>query len=111
MMRTKLMRGTKHGADKDVDPMAGIINIVDVFLVCMAGVLAMFVLFYNVDLNHPSVIKVEEGRDIQGVSDFQDNSKDEEDGQYEKMGTVYVDRDTGNMYVITDEEEAESEDW
>jgi hypothetical protein len=105
MMRTRLMRGARRRRDKEVDPMAGIMNIVDIFLVCMAGVLAMFVVYYNVDLNSPSVIRVEEGRDVQGVSDFENDSKEDDEGQYEKMGTVYVDRETGNMYVITDEEE------
>jgi hypothetical protein len=107
MMRTKLRGGSRRRIDDQVNPMEGALNTVDAFMVCMVGVLAMLIVFYNVDLKQQEVLPVEQKQEMSSVSDVDDESRSiEDDSQYEKMGTVYVDQATGKMYVVSDEEEA-----
>jgi hypothetical protein len=105
-MRTRLRRRARK-IDDDANPMEGALNTVDAFMVCMVGVLAMLILFYNVDLKAEVVPTERDDSELSSVSDISEESEEslEEDSQYEKMGVVYVDRATGRMYVVEEDEE------
>jgi hypothetical protein len=105
MLRTSLRGVTRRRIDEQVNPMESVINIVDAFMVCMVGVLAMLIVFYNVDLRGVQVDAVHDNA-AESVSDISDEDidADEAAGKYEKMGVVYVDSATGKMYVVSDED-------
>jgi hypothetical protein len=90
--------------DEQLNPMESVINIVDAFLVCMVGVLAMLVIFYNVDIVGKEVKASQTVPDAVEIQDISDQLEDPDNSKYQKMGIVYQDATTGKMYVVSDEE-------
>jgi hypothetical protein len=86
--------------------MEGAINIVDAMLVFACGLMLSLVIYWNVDIQNREFVPMEQGKQ---VSEFENDSISDEiresiegSGQYQRMGTVYVDPVTGKMYLATD---------
>ena len=80
---------------EDISPMEGLANLVDVMLVFACGLIIALIAAWNVDVTKTpyrvSDIKVEEGLEEISPDNLQE------------MGTVYMDPETGKLYVIEDE--------
>jgi hypothetical protein len=91
---------------EDVDPLTGAINIVDAMLVFACGLMLALVIRWNVDLAQAGArAKVTPGEDVSQVPDIrEDLIETQGEGElYEKMGTVYKDPKTGELFMLTDE--------
>ncbi|MDR3363699.1 MAG: hypothetical protein LBS91_01930 [Clostridiales Family XIII bacterium] len=97
MLGTGLKRRRSAFEQEDVNPMEGAINIVDAMLVFACGLMLSLVIFWNIDIQNqdlkPSGVEVTES--AASVLDDVDENAD-----YQKMGTVYVDPVTGKMYLV-----------
>lgn len=93
-------------ASEDVNPLEGAINIVDAMLVFACGLMLALVIHWNVDLDQAGArMKVTPGKDLSQAPDVrEDLIETQGEGElYEKMGTVYKDPNTGELFMITDE--------
>jgi hypothetical protein len=85
--------------------MEGAVNIVDAMLVFACGLMLSLVIYWNVDIQNREFVPMDQGQ----MTEFEDESVSDEikesidgAGQYQKMGTVYVDPVSGKMYLATD---------
>jgi hypothetical protein len=90
---------------EEVDPLDGVINIVDVMLVFACGLMLALAFYWNIDLGPIGErINLNRGREVTQVPDIRDDLI-ETQGQgklYEKMGTVYKDPATGQLFMLTE---------
>ena len=104
-MSRQRFQSTGSELTEDFSPLESIINIVDAFLVCMVGVLSMLVIYYNVNLTQVATSDI--SQDMTEVGDITGESQDiTANENYERMGSVYVDSRTGQMYVVTENEDS-----
>lgn len=100
------LRSRRLRTPEEVNPLEGAINIVDAMLVFACGLMLALVIHWNVDLNQiGSRVDLKRGEDVSQVNDIR---KDliETQGQgklYEKMGTVYKDPATGQLFMLTNQ--------
>ncbi|MDR1953323.1 MAG: DUF2149 domain-containing protein [Clostridiales Family XIII bacterium] len=104
MLRGNLRRRGSYYEQEDPNPMEGAINIVDAMLVFACGLMLSLVIYWNVDIQNKELVPVEQGAEVSEVEGMQQELRDaaDEGGSYEKMGTVYVDPETGKMYMVSE---------
>jgi hypothetical protein len=106
MLRGSLRSGRSYFDDDDANPMEGAINIVDAMLVFACGLMLSLVIYWNVDIQNYEYTPIEQGQQVSEIEDdsITDEIQDSIDGtgQYQRMGTVYVDPVTGKMYLATE---------
>ncbi|MDR0852615.1 MAG: DUF2149 domain-containing protein [Clostridiales Family XIII bacterium] len=102
------LRNRRHFFEEveDANPLEGAINIVDAMLVFACGLMLSLIIFWNVDIQNAELVPIEQGAEVTSVNDMTDEVKEtvDEDAEYEKMGTVYVDPETGKMYLVKEGE-------
>jgi hypothetical protein len=106
-LRSKRLRTTD-----EANPLEGSINIVDAMLVFACGLMLSLVIHWNVDLAGEQSGAVGARLDVtqgQDVSQTPEIRKDllETGGQgklYEKLGTVYKDPATGQLFMLTQQQ-------
>lgn len=88
--------------EEEVNPLDGIVNIVDAMLVFACGLMLSLVIFWNVDLEGNKVTQIEKGKDVTQIEEIQDNIQENEQGgdSYQRLGTVYKDPNTGKLYML-----------
>jgi hypothetical protein len=103
MLGSKLKRRRSLFEQEDVNPMDGAINIVDAMLVFACGLMLSLVIYWNIDIQHKELVPAEAGQEVTSIADDVQSMDDiDKDAAYEKMGTVYVDPQTGKMYLVED---------
>ena len=83
------------------DPMAGLVNLVDVMLVFACGLMLALVTYWNLDL--PTVTEIKENR-LNELNNADEMVKDAQQGgnAYIERGIVYQDPATGKLYWMED---------
>lgn len=111
MRRHKTGRfGAAAFEDGDVNPMDGVANLADVMLVFACGLMLALITCWNVDVSGVtgSIDPVEQGQeiteDIGGFGAQRDDADSESDTQFEEVGRVYRDPETGKLYMVTEHE-------
>jgi hypothetical protein len=106
MLRGSLRSGRSYFDEDDANPMEGAVNIVDAMLVFACGLMLSLVIYWNVDIQNREFVPMEQGQQVSEMEDgsISDEIKESIDGtgQYQRMGTVYVDPVSGKMYLATD---------
>jgi len=90
--------------EAEVNPMDGVANLSDVMLVLAVGIMLALILNWNVDISSAqgSSVKTEETLTFT-EEDMRQSDAQTEEGQLEKLGSVYYDPVTGLYYVIEEE--------
>lgn len=100
------LRSSRRRTAEEVNPLEGAINIVDAMLVFACGLMLSLVMHWNVNLSKIGErVNLERGREVIQAPDIRDDLV-ETQGQgklYEKMGTVYKDPATGQLFMLTGE--------
>ena len=90
---------------EEVNPMEGAINIVDAMLVFACGLMLSLIIYWNVDLTLTTErIDLRAGEEITEAPEVLSGLVETEEGQgklYERMGTVYKDPSTGQLFMLT----------
>lgn len=90
---------------EEINPMEGAINIVDAMLVFACGLMLSLIIYWNVDLKQTSErIDLRQGQEIT-QPEVREDLMEAEEGQgqlYERMGTVYKDPATGQLFMLTE---------
>ena len=86
--------------EEDTNPMDGISNLADVMLVLAVGMMLAVVVNWNVDLQSaPTLQAVDEPQTL-----TEDQVEKVEDNQaLDEMGTLYMDPETGQYYIMMEE--------
>lgn len=94
-----LLAKPKHMGE-DVDPLSSVSGIADVMLVFGCGLMIALVTAWSVDLGKFSQVEV--GEEIDAAQSAISEATGEQ-GSYVEMGTVYMDTETGQYYLVEDE--------
>ena len=101
------LRNRRRKLFDDDNPMEGTLNIVDAMLVFACGLMLSLIIYWNVDLTQTSErIELRQGQEITETPEVRDGLVEAEEGQgrlYERMGTVYKDPSTGQLFMLTDQ--------
>lgn len=91
--------GEDHGGD-DPNPMETVANLSDVMLVLAVALMVAIVAHWNVDVTQS--VEIDEGNLTAIDVDISEMSSQSADGttEYEEVGTVYKNKETGEMYVV-----------
>lgn len=85
----------------DSKPMDGVSNLSDAMLVFACGLMISVAVKWNVDLKVQQIeIMPEQTVDESDLSEIISSESDEE--TYQEMGKVYMDPETGEMYMVVD---------
>jgi hypothetical protein len=102
------LRSRRHRPLKvteEVNPIEGVLNIGDVMLVFACGLMLALSVYWNIDLGPMGKrVDLNRGREVTEVPGIR-NDLIETQGQgklYEKMGTVYKDPATGQLFMLTE---------
>jgi hypothetical protein len=91
---------------EESNPLEGVVNVVDAMLVFACGLMLALSVYWNIDLGPIGErVDLQRGQEVTEVSDLRDDLVESE-GQgelYEKMGTVYKDPRTGQLFMLTDQ--------
>ena len=86
--------------DRDEDPRASLVNLVDVMLVFACGLMAAVILNWNVDLSKTRV-EILQREQMQELDNAEEMEQDiQSSSSFEQKGTVYEDPETGKLYVV-----------
>lgn len=99
------LRNRRMSRTEEVDPLQGVVNIVDAMLVFACGLMLSLVMHWNVDLDQTKdTVNITQGKDITQTQDVRkDLHENQKDGKsYKKMGSVYKDPSTGKLFMVTD---------
>jgi len=90
--------------DEEINPTDGLINLVDIMLVFACGLLLSLVMSWNVDLPKQAMEALEMKEDVSRIDEIKGNiERSETSGTgYEKMGTVFRDPNTGQLYMLVE---------
>ena len=98
------LRSRRRRTTEEVNPLDGVINIVDAMLVFACGLMLSVIIHWNVNLDQTANrVDLKSGQDVSQTEDIRNNLIEPEDqGKlYEKMGTVYKDPATGKLFMLT----------
>ncbi len=94
-------------SNEEVNPLEGVINIVDAMLVFACGLLLALVINWNVDLTMQGErINLNRGQELSAEPEIRNDLIESEQGQgdlYQKVGTVYKDPATGKLFMLTNQ--------
>ena len=100
------LRSSRRRLAEDIRPLEGAINIVDAMLVFACGLMLSLVMHWNVNLDKIGErVNLERGREVTQTPEIRDDLiETQNQGKlYEKMGTVYKDPTTGQLFMLTGE--------
>lgn len=100
------LRNSRRRMSEDVSPLEGAINIVDAMLVFACGLMLSLVMYWNVDLSRVGErINLNRGQEVTETPEIRDDliETQGEGKLYQKMGTVYKDPATGQLFMLTGE--------
>jgi hypothetical protein len=111
MLQGSLMNRRRRFEDDDANPMEGAINIVDAMLVFACGLMLSLIIFWNVDVQNTELVPVEKSTEVSEMESTSEEVRETVDDEtaYERMGAVYLDPETGKMYLVQDGEVVPSE--
>ncbi len=98
-------RRNRQRFGEDINPTDGLINLVDIMLVFSCGLLLSLVMSWNVELKSPDMVALDKGQDVSKIDDVQNNIERSQEGGngYKKIGTVFRDPSTGQLYMLAGE--------
>lgn len=100
------LRKSRRSVSEDVSPLEGAVNIVDAMLVFACGLMLSLVIHWNVDLDKVGErVNLNRGQEVTQAPEMRDDLIETQgEGKiYEKMGTVYKDPSTGQLFMLTGE--------
>lgn len=88
---------------EEINPLEGAINIVDAMLVFACGLMLALAINWNVDFGMGQRVNLEQGREVIDPAIREDLIETQGEGElYERLGTVYKNPVTGEMFMLTD---------
>ncbi|NLP17982.1 MAG: DUF2149 domain-containing protein [Firmicutes bacterium] len=95
------------GRKEDINPLEGVINVADIMLVFACGLMLALAVYWNIDLGPVGErIDLHKGQEMTEDPKIRDDLVESPDqgGRYERVGTVYKDPATGQLFMLTEGE-------
>ena len=92
--------------EEETSPLEGAINIVDAMLVFACGLMLSLIINWNVDLEQVGErIDLDQQQEVTDDQEIRNNliENQGEGDAYQRMGTVYKDPITGQLFMLTEE--------
>ncbi|WP_347491303.1 hypothetical protein [Desulfoscipio sp. XC116] len=102
MIRNSALSGRRRSRlhREEINPLDGIVNLVDAMLVFACGLMLSIVLYWGIDLTKGMEVISQE--DLKEVNGLEEAVKDGTFAKgFESKGMVYQDSKTGKMYIIS----------
>lgn len=103
-MRRRLTRGTGSYFEDDSDPMNGVSNLADAMLVLAVGLMLALIMNQHISISGGAVTQMDaasmEEVDATEFAEALEDEDSDEGSNLEEKGTVYVDKETGTMYLV-----------
>lgn len=97
--KTKLSVRTEQA--EDVNPMESVANLVDAMLVLACGLMLALIINWNVDVGSGGSLKeMTQGQEVSELGGSNSGDTSTLEGDYEEMGMVYRDPETGKYYLV-----------
>lgn len=98
------LRRYSRWRQEEVNPLEGVINIVDAMLVFACGLMLALAINWNVDFSLKQRVDLEQGREVADAPEIrEDLVRTQGEGEiYERMGTVYRDPSSGKLFMLTE---------
>jgi hypothetical protein len=88
-----------------VNPMEGVANLADVMLVFACGLMLALIINWNVDVGATANTQLTQGEEVTEMGELTGAEGEGDDPtQYERLGEVYRDPATGQLYMVTTED-------
>ena len=103
--RLREKRLTKLRTTAEVNPLEGVVNIVDAMLVFACGLMLALAVYWNIDLGPVGErININRGREVTDTPEIREDLVESQDrGKlYQKIGTAYKDPETGQLFMLTE---------
>ncbi len=100
------LRSRRLRMPEEVSPLEGAVNIVDAMLVFACGLMLSLVIHWNVNLDQVrEQVNLQMGQEVTENTEIKDNLiKTQDEGDiYQRMGIVYKDPETGQLFMVTNE--------
>ena len=94
-----------HRFDDDINPLDGVINIADLMLVFACGLMLALAVYWNIELGPVGErIDVSQGREVTEVPQIRDDLIEtlDQGKLYRRLGTVYKDPVSGQLFMLTE---------
>ena len=100
-IRTSRLHHNRPEADQS--PIEGLANLADLMLVLACGLMLSLVVSWNVDLaREMEMINLDQGKEVTELEGLEENMAGLAEGiGYEELGIVYMDPETGKLYMVT----------
>lgn len=103
-MRKRYSQGNRMDFEEDINPMGGLSNLADAMLVLAVGIMLALVMNWHINIAGGYTTEVEKGAmqevDSGELSNAISGGEAGESSDLEERGTVYVDKNTGTMYLV-----------
>ena len=106
--KTKL--SIRSEREEDINPMEGVANLVDAMLVLACGLMLALIINWNVDVGSgQQTVEMDQQQEVTELGGSSDGDVTSLEGNYEEMGMVYRDPETGKYYMVQKTQEGEGE--
>lgn len=107
MTKFQMRRGKRRRewfSGDEVDPTEGLINLADLMLVFACGLMLALMFYWNIDIKHQDMVTLKQEKNVSKINGIQENIEKSDSGGngYQKMGTVFRDPQTGQLYMLKD---------
>lgn len=105
----------EDGDKEDVTPMWGVANMADIMLVLAVGIMVALVASWNLNSDDNSISKLNDGsKELMELSENmalldEESAKKIKNSGMKELGSIYMDPNTGKMYVIVEKTEGTEE--
>ena len=101
MLNRGRLIGKRNEGREDISPMESLVNLTDMMLVFICGLLISIIIFWNVDMDNiviiydeSQLVKIENPEEMEQQMEISVSSGE--------LGTAVLDPDTGEIFVIDD---------
>ena len=98
----KTSLSVRDSSPEEVNPMESVANLVDAMLVLACGLMLALIINWNVDVGSAGTkVELSKDKEMASVSGLSGNGEISDlEGNYEELGMVYRDPETGKLYMI-----------
>ena len=98
----KTSLSVRDSSPEEVNPMESVANLVDAMLVLACGLMLALIINWNVDVGSAGTkVELNKDKEVASVSGLSGNGEISDlEGNYEELGMVYRDPETGKLYMI-----------
>lgn len=102
MLNRGRLQSKRASYREEISPMESMVNLVDVMLVFICGLLISIVIFWNIDMKNLVVIL--DQKQLMKINNLEElNAQIKDKGSSDNVGSAVLDPKTGKIYIVKPE--------